>query len=361
MIITYGRSSSLGSAWSMCQMNYYIQYNLGFSFESGLKTNAGTIAHAVLEICAKTKKAKDEGLPFIDDEIGGRLATKYFDINKLILDVYNYYTKGNGIYAHQNWTDFMFNHIKNCVWNCITFNNGEFSPRKRKIKAIEQEFKIDLTESWAKYKYTLFDGTILEGNYFLRGTIDLVTEVGPNSYEIIDFKTGSSKDYASNNFKQKDYDYFKKDLQLRLYHWVINRLYNADNVLVTIFYLSKNEIGPQTIDFTKKDLVKTEKMLKERFEEISKTTVPQQNFGKRCKTFCPYGKEIYKLEGIEPIIAKEDSPNTLTKKNQPLSMCDFTKKIIDDYGIEYATHYLKNPKHDFNFYSAPGGGTKETK
>lgn len=65
----------------------------------------------------------------------------------------------------------------------LSYNNGQFDPRKSTIVDAEIGFDIEIYQPWAMYDY---DG--LKGFLALKGTIDQVNKINENTYEIVDYK-----------------------------------------------------------------------------------------------------------------------------------------------------------------------------
>ena len=57
MDITYFRSSSY-NCFNLCQMQYFIEYVLGWENKVGKAATKGTITHKVLEVLAQAKLAE---------------------------------------------------------------------------------------------------------------------------------------------------------------------------------------------------------------------------------------------------------------------------------------------------------------
>jgi hypothetical protein len=247
----------------MCEQQYYLEYVLGWRGPSNKKADKGTIVHKVLELLAVIKKAQQDKLKSVEDEIVGEIDTKTYSIDELFNRVYDYYTKNN---THHTWLP---QDKKDCyawVIKTITHNNGMFDPRNRTIVCPEQHFDIVIKKPWAKYKYQTDEG-ILEGYLAIKGTIDLITKVDDNFYEIVDWKTGKRLNWATG--KRKTQECLENDPQLRIYHYAVSHLYpDIENIMVSINFI--NDGGPFSICFDKKDLAKTELMLKDKFEIIKK-------------------------------------------------------------------------------------------
>lgn len=355
MNITFFRSSSF-SCWSMCQQQYYFQYNLGWPSGSNLAADKGTITHKILEILAIIKKARQDGLEYFDDEIfpGPEQARidwmKEVDIDILIERVYAFYTK----IFNQVWTTADFKDIKKWTFQAIEFGGGMFNPLNRIIVEPERQFNFPILKDWAKYSYEV-DGQKVEGHLGLKGTIDLITQVDDKVYEIIDWKTGARKDWATG--AEKDQSYLQHDAQLMIYFYAASQLYpDIEQIIITINFIRSG--GPFTVIFTKDDLIKTEEMLKERFDVIRKTQKPKlvKDADKwKCTKFCHFGKNTFKTAntGILPIV--EFRNGQTCRKGTEMTMCEQIKFEIERKGLDKVTKEYTKKGHQIGYYQAPGG------
>ena len=221
MEINFCRSSSLNQWNSYCEQSYFINYVLGHQQVANKKADMGTAAHKVLEILSVIKQQFDinptEVIEINDDSLGvlryntaDMRKKKVFNdievsnINKTRINkqvyTYNTYIPNNHVRwgvgiieeiidrsskhysakSAEQWGRIDFKHVNN--YSCIPLElfNGNYDPRKRKIVNPESHFQIPIEQPWAK---------LSNGEYFtIKGTIDLVTQVDDNLYEIIDWK-----------------------------------------------------------------------------------------------------------------------------------------------------------------------------
>jgi PD-(D/E)XK nuclease superfamily len=365
MLITYFRSSSLGT-WKMCQQQYFFQYSLGINPATWKATDKGTIVHKVLEILARSKKCKQEGIAsFDDDVIGGpvknEIKNEYIDL--LTERVYEYYSN---LCTHHKWAKADLRDCRDWVWNVINYKDGMFDPRKMQIFDIEKRFDIEIDKPWARYEFE-YNGNKIEGNLGLKGTIDNITVSpdNPNCYEIVDWKTGQRKDWATGEIK--DYALLKKDVQLRLYFYVLNKLLpDAESISVTIFFIKDTVIkdwrsskkpevypgGPFTLCYGKKDLIEIEKILEEKFAEIKACEVPKLNITSNCTAFCRFGKESFDGTEHSPIVMPEDGH--ITAKGGLATKCEQVHYETKVYGLDYVTKKYRKPDYSPIHYKAPG-------
>lgn len=326
-------------------MSFYLDYTLGWSGKGTAATDKGTVVHKVAEILAKTKKAKQDGKKFIEDDICGKLKVSYLDINIICEQVYDYYSK---LFTNHPWTDKDKKDCTSWVWKIIKLNDGMFDPRKRNIFASELRFDFEIKQKWAEYEYE-FKGEKLKGNLALKGTIDLVTQEENGILEVIDYKTGKRKDWATD----EEYTHEKLQLapQLRLYFYALSNLYpEIEQILVTIFYI--NYGGPFTICFTKDDLPSIEEMLRKKFELIKNTTIPRLNKSWKCSKFCHQGMSTFEGTHIEPMI--ETRHGQVCKKGEVMTKCEQTKLALERNGIDKVTEDYISPLHQIGFYKPPG-------
>lgn len=223
-----------------------------------------------------------------------------------------------------------------------------FDPRNRNILCPEQHFDFIIDKPWAKYSFDTPDGK-LEGNLALKGTIDLITKIDDNFIEIIDWKTGRRLNWATG--KEKTQECLENDPQLRIYHYAVNYLYpQIDNIMITINYI--NDGGPFSMCFQKSDLIKTEAMLRNKFEKIKSVKRPALNRSWICKKLCHFGKTTFTDTSIPPL--EEYRDNQITQKGEIMCKCEQIAHDIQLQGIDSVVQSYKHPNHSFGFYKAPG-------
>jgi hypothetical protein len=223
-----------------------------------------------------------------------------------------------------------------------------FDPRNRNILCPEQHFDIVIDKDWSKYKYKLSEGT-LEGNLAIKGTIDLITQVGDNTIEIIDWKTGRRLNWATG--QEKTQEKLEEDPQLRIYHYAIQKLYpHIDHIMVTIFFI--NDGGAFSVIFDKSDLPKTESMLRDKFEIIKKTQKPRLHKSWMCSKLCHFGKSTFENSNVLPILEYRD--NQLCQKNTHMTKCEQIKHDIELKGINNVVDEYTVPGYTVAKYKAPG-------
>ncbi len=372
MLTSYLRSSSYNN-WDVCQQQYFINYVLGQPRAANMKADKGTIAHKVLEILAECKKQLDATnatyVSFEDDNIGnitcsredflaeymmtksevdvvnkrfrdkkvyvdpeyldyGHIRHGYDLVENLVQRVFNYYSLAN---PQHNWTSADYQDCDNFVWIPLDAHKGQFDPRRRRIAFTEQSFDFAIDAEWATFKSNGRDGQAR-----IKGTIDLITQVDDTTYEIIDWKTGQRKDFATGEVK--DYDKLCKDPQLMLYYYAARQLFPLiDNIMMTIFFVRDG--GPFSICFEEHHMQTMEDLLRKRFKEIWDCSAPQMispdQSSFKCRLLCDYYKNNW--------------------KNTNTNVCKFIHQQIKEIGIDEVTKRFTYEGHSADNYNAPGG------
>lgn len=153
--------------------------------------------------------------------------------------------------------------------------------------------------------------------------------------------TGERKNWATG--KEKNYDDFYKDFQLRLYHYALNKLYpDEENIIITIFFNKSG--GPFTLCFHKDDIKTTIEMIRYEYEKIKSCHFPSRiiDYGKdkwKCEKLCRFHKEKY-----------ED-----TEK----SICDFMNKELIQLGMNVAYTKYANKKTVVSYGDGGGQSNRE--
>ena len=359
--IVYFRSSSFNTH-RMCPMQFYIEYTLGIRGKGGKKADKGTITHKILEIAALCQKAEQSGIKVINDSDIGEVITddytpEYF--NAMAARVYEFYTSQ---WTHHNekprtrWREKDFEDCVGWAWKALKYRDGWFDPRQRKIVDVEPHFDITLEEDWAKYEYPEHN---LDGYLSLKGTIDLITDVseegGEKVYEVVDWKTGQRKDWATG--KEYTQANLFDNAQLRMYHYACKHLYpDVSTFLVTIYYI--NTGGPYTVHFQDSDMDQTIEIIKKKFETIRDTeqplVIPEFNRKEswKCKTLCDAGKTTFKDTHVLPIVEKRVGQRTCY--GDTMTQCEQIRLAIQQKGIDWVTKNYAHPDHIHGHYKAPG-------
>lgn len=340
MIVTYIRSSSYNN-YEYCQMQYFITYVLGHRSTSGKKAQLGTIVHKVMECLAKGKKEiqdnpKKKKLTIVDDALEkidfttSSLGTKTF-VSKLLKMSYEYYSES----CEHSYTPKDFAFCKDLVDMALTYNDGQFDPRNRKIVAAEPQFDIPIMEDWAKYEYTMPDGKKIDGRLAIKGTIDLVTEVDDGVIEVIDWKTGRRLNWATG--EEKTYEKLCVDPQLLLYNYAITHLFpEYKQAIMSIFFIKDG--GPFSMCFDKSDQKSFLEMLEKRFKQIKRNDFPkpisQERSNFKCTKLCHFYKNNW--------------PGTNT------SMCKHVEDNLKAFGYDETVSKCTREGHSIGYYEAPG-------
>lgn len=344
MIITYFRSSSFNTHES-CEQRYFMEYVLGWRGKSNIKADKGSIVHKILEILAIIKYHKQLKNQLFIDDIVGEVSVKKYDLDQIINIVYDYYSSAN---PHHKWSDKDRKDCKDWTYKTIEFNSGMFDPRNRTIVCPEQQFDFEIKKPWAKYEYDTPEGK-LSGYLAMKGTIDLITKVDDNFYEIIDWKTGARKNWTTG--EEKTQEKLEKDPQLMIYYYAAQHLYpDVENIMLTINFI--NDGGPFSICFGKKDIKEIERMLRDRFEKIKQTTKPQLNKTWMCNRLCHFGKNSFDTEGIHAIT--EYRNGQVVPIDKPMTMCEQIKHDIDIKGMDAVVEEYTKPNFTVGHYKAPG-------
>jgi hypothetical protein len=330
----------------MCEQQYFIEYVLGWRGSSNKKADKGTITHKILEILALIKKHEQLSTQVFIDDVVGEININHYDFDQIINDVYNFYSKQ---FTQHEWSKKDFEDCKQWAYKAINFNNGMFDPRNRNIFSSEQHFDFIIDKPWAEYEYDTPDGK-LSGKLAVKGTIDLITDVGNNTLEVIDWKTGRRLDWSSG--QEKTHAKLETDPQLMIYHYAVSKLFpQYDHIIVTIYFI--NDGGPFSILFDKASLSKTEDMLRQKFEIIKKTKKPRLNKTWMCSKLCHFGKTTFEdSSSILPILEYRD--NQSCSSGLHMTKCEQIKHDIEIKGINQVVQEYKNPGHSFGKYKAPG-------
>lgn len=344
MIITYFRSSSY-NAHSMCAAQYFAEYVLGIRGPSGQKAVKGTVMHKALEILAMIKKAQQDNIAQIDDDIVGKINVDKYNLNTIIEKVYKYYSTAE---SHHKWSVKDYKDCHAWVMKAITEYDAKFDPRNQDIVQPEQHFDIAINKPWAKYSYDTSKGR-LEGTLAIKGTIDLITKVDDNTLEIIDYKSGKRLDWATG--EEKTLAKLQDDPQLRIYHYAISSLYpQYEHIICTIYFI--NDGGPFSICYDKSDLPQTENMLRKKFELIKQTQIPKLNKTWKCTKLCHFGKTTFENSHVLPILEYRDGQ--VCSKDTYMTKCEQIKHDLEVKGVNNVIDEYTSPGHTIGHYKAPG-------
>ena len=290
-------------------MAYFMEYVLGW--DSGINKAAikGTVVHAVLELLACIKKADQDGKKSISTDMGvGRLKVVDYLKTEKLLDklTCQLYDIHQAKYPQLSWVDADQTDCVKWVRKTLVDWGGKFDPRCRDIIEPEMFFDIEIIKPWSAYKYELPDGTELKGFLKLRGTVDLITSLD-ECIEVLDWKTGKFWDWTTST--PKTADSLKDDIQVRMYHYILSKIYPDKQIIITMVYI--NNVGPISVYLNNDDISKTEKILKNHFQTIRDSS-PVCNKSWKCNKFCEYNKSDFSGTSVVPI----DHNGVLTKCEQ---------------------------------------------
>jgi len=354
--ITYIRSSSYGSH-EMCEMKYFGEYALGHKGLSNRAADKGTIVHKVMEILAEWKHCHQRGETYFNDDILGQcfisenldddltIDGETYCLDDIIEEVYNYYTTA---FDHHIWGAVEFKDCVNWCYKAIEDCNGQYNPFNQNIVKAEQHFDFEMKGDWADYEY-LLDGEVVKGKLRIKGTVDLVTKIDDNTHEMVDYKTGARKNWATD--EEYTYENLPHNFQLRLYHYAHMILYpEIENVLMTIYYI--NTGGPYTIPFSRSDIPETIDMIREKFEYIKSTSIPKPNYTWKCKKFCQFGKNTFEGTNVKPL--KAGSNAKWAKPGETMCQCEQMLFTLQNRPMDVILNNMTAEGHSVSKYQAPG-------
>ena len=329
----------------MCPMQYFIEYNLGHRSPSNKKADKGTICHKVFEILAFIKLNQQQNNRYFEDDIIGPVDITNYNLNTIIEQVYNFYTSQ---FTHHEWTARDFKDCDKWVYKALEYGDGMFDPRNKEIVQPEQHFDIEIKKDWAKYDYRAKEGH-LQGNLAIKGTIDLITKVNDDTYEIIDWKTGRRLDWATG--QEKTLEKLHKDPQLMLYYYAIHKLYpDIKHVIVSINFI--NDGGMYSVCFDQSHIYQVEMMLRKKFEDIKNDINPKLNKSWKCTKLCHFGKTTF--EDTDYLPGVEYRENQITPVGQNMTICEQIKHDIGIKGINNVVDQYQRPGYNIGQYKAPG-------
>lgn len=326
MFTIYLRSSSI-STWKQCPLKYFISYVLGIRLPANEAANRGTIVHASAERLSRKKMMLQAGTTsYFDDDLNREVLLSEINLDWAVNTAFEYYTVTKPLQQKPFKKD-AFQDVHSQVERIL--NDPIYSPMVNHIIDVEKFFDIELKEDWAKYDFTV-QGKRFEGHLKLRGTMDCIMKTNNTHFTYFDIKSGRTRwDWAKQ--KEKTYDEFRNDVQLRLYHYILNILYpEVDYWTLTLYY---SKVGEATaILFTKEDLPYTLKAIRRVFEDIISTKIVkwikndsslnhQCNFCEFAKNTKPGSKDSYcwhyngslKKKGLDKIQESDMILESLTK------------------------------------------------
>lgn len=330
----------------MCPMQFWISYVLGLApnQENGwkvptaqFKANQGTCTHKALELLARKKLALQNGEPcFADEELSSEWSASSFTIEDAIEEAWRHYSVGKDCF---DWTPKEYKKVRRWVYTATEMCGGIFNPLNTDVLWPEKHFDFVIDKPEFAYRYkSPYDGSIIEGNLALKGTVDLIARVDgfPDIIELRDWKSGARKDWATG--QPKDWKKLRNDPQLRIYHYALTKVVPwAKQIIVTIIWLEEG--AAFSLDFGPEDIPVTERMLLDRFNTIRDCQRPKRIIGDakhawKCARLCPFGMSDW-----------GDTGKTI---------CDHLHGELLELGMERATAKYGRPDA-FSQYGEGGG------
>lgn len=263
-------SASAIGLYNHCPFSYFMRYILGMESKAGKAALQGTIVHKALEWMAKLRKRGKTNIDPMwllhrawDEHIA---ASPEIEIRKVTTRI----DKETG--GFKEAADF-----KKCrVAMEVVLADPYVNPYNNNVVDSERWFALEMPGD--EWKCLDKDGS--EHQFAVRGFIDLVNEIDNDTIEIIDYKTGSRKDFYTQ--QPIDEDVLTREVQPRLYHLAAYFLYpQYKNILITFYYT--NSGGPVTIALSPDDLATTIATLYRFMTTVRKDTLMRRNRWWTCK------------------------------------------------------------------------------
>ncbi|TXT66098.1 MAG: hypothetical protein BAJALOKI3v1_50098 [Promethearchaeota archaeon] len=255
-------SSSCIKTYDWCEWKWFLQYELKFQDEFGPSASLGGSVHDALEYISKCK-IDGKPVPNPDKVLNEKLS------------------------VHDNITFKKFkSKLKKVTKGYNDLFNSDYRPDSEKVLCVEQYFKIPLEESIFSLDKTK-DGSI---RYLtISGFIDRIDKIDDDTIEIIDYKTGSKKQFFCNKNFERDSLNIKMDIQPRLYHMAARYTFpQYSNVIVTFIYIADG--GPVLSVFCDEDIEETKQIIKKYLNKIRDNDDPQRDLSWKCSKMCTFGK-----------------------------------------------------------------------
>lgn len=317
-------------------MRYLFEYLFCLPGKSGAKALKGTIFHKCQELRAQASTAiRDKKKSYIDDNFDKVLVKNATDIDWCLDQAFEYYSTKDpelGLVEKDK------KEIRKWITDTLE-NYPHYDPLKMNILQTEQKFDIEIREDWAKYKGVV-KGVEHEGYLSIKGTIDSIIKLDDNTYEMLDYKSGSYRtDFATGEVK--DSEYLKNDIQLLMYLVALDHLYPGKDWILSLFYIRAG--GIFSVHGDKEMLQRAKDTIKKYFIEIGACENPTQfdpsNKSWKCKHLCPFSKPLSEYRGQ--------------------SMCQHYKGLIDRKGIQIVQDSIINEKKLFSYGSGGGRSASE--
>lgn len=319
-------------------MKYTFEYLFGFPGKSGAKALMGTIFHKAQELRAQASKAiKDKEDSFIDDNFDKVLVKDAVNIDWAHKISFDYYAAKN---PDLEMGPKQFKDTKQ--WIIDTNNNyPQYDPLNLNVIKTEQFFDIEINEPWAKYEGVV-KGKEVSGQLRIRGTMDLIVQLSDDTYELVDYKSGSMRsDFATG--EEKDLTYMENDVQLLLYNKALKTLWPDKHWILTLFYIRVG--GMFSVIGDDEMLGRADNMIKKMYSQITECDAPLQldpyNRDWRCKHLCPFSKSDSYTRGQ--------------------SICQHYKQKIGRKGLQAVQDEVINERKLFMYQEGGGRPASELK
>ena len=253
-------SASAIKTYSFCEFKYYLTYVAGLEDLSGKAAALGTIIHNVLATVARKPGRWD----------WEKILQAYWDhsvYNNPRLDI----RRINRLGVSADY--------KKCIKALEIVKASACNPENLKVIDVENKFRITLNKNKWKTQF----GKQLK----LSGIIDLVHEIDEDTIELIDWKSGQRKDFASG--KEINNVSILSDIQPRLYHLAASYLYpKYSNINMIFYYILQG--GPLVVSLGKDDIKETLNTIHRDFRVMENNVRPSRIFPSwRCK-MCGFSK-----------------------------------------------------------------------
>lgn len=325
MICPYLRSSSINQ-FKTCEMRYFLEYVLGFRSPTGKKACLGTMFHKVFEVRSLAKLALQNNEKVVHDENLGDLSIdEARDFNLITEKSFNYY---KDVEKHLEFIPKDLKDVKG--WVDFTLNKWpHYDPFNLNLVASELFFDIEIEKEWAKFKGVI-GGEEIDGHLRIKGTMDMVIDLGDGVYELVDLKTGQyRKDFATG--EEKTLEYMENDNQLLLYLLALKTIFPDKNFVLSLMWIRAGGIFSVYGDDDM--LARSWAMLEKTYRDISNNYKPAQldpsHRDYRCKYLCAFSKPHEDGDGRQSIcqhFKEQIAKNGLAKvANQNIDMKTFGK------------------------------------
>ena len=263
-------SASAIGLYNHCPFSYYLHYILGMESQAGKAALQGSIVHQTFEWMTKLYKRGKTNV----------------DPMWLLNRAWNEHTKASPNISIRRVTTRIDKEtgelkeaadFKKCRVALETvMANPHYNPYNIKVIDSERWFELEMPGK----EWECLDKDGKPHQFTTRGYIDLVQELSEDTIEIVDWKTGSRKEFYTQI--PIDEDVLMREVQPRLYHLAAYFLYpQYKNILITFYYT--NDSGPITITLSHDDLTMTIAALNRFFTTVKNDTLMRRNRWWTCK------------------------------------------------------------------------------